>query len=224
MVEQPEHALKSLKFAYMSAIVIIVLLLTSAQILIQASLQEETQTRANALLIGTQSLRLQALELEALNLADKTQNVTQNILIFRATESVWEQTHQQMQALSLSADERAKLQAVQPFYLAIQTGARSLIALEGQNGKNIASMSKAEKEAFTKGFLAIFYSLAPDLRGLVYINQSLNFEADTYVAEIRLIELALFGLSMLTLLAEYAFVVRPANKRLRWQVAQMRTA
>lgn len=211
----PESELKHWQFAYTSAVAIIVILLVAAQLLIQASLMQETQARTYALAVGTQALRVQSLEQDVWNLLDKTQDAGQNVLSFKTGEIAWETVHKQINGFSLAPDQVQRLQALAPVFASLKSAYHTILSIEDDNPRPITAMNAADKTVFANAFKVIFYSTPPDLRGLVYINQSLNFQADTYVVQVRIIEASLFLLSLLTILSEWVFVIRPANKRLR---------
>lgn len=225
-----QRALRLLAFAYMSAIVVALLLLGAAQGLVQWSLAREQHERQVAAQVNAQALRTQRMYLAALFLQNPRGSGTDyNALTARleVDEPTWEAVQAAMDdgggtefAGMSSADFSASSQAVlareRAGFERMRAAYRHALALE-------AAGHPASPDAVRPDIVVIYQGEGAYLASLVAVYTDETSAADDLLAHVRLIEFVLFCATLAVVACEVLLVVRPALKLLAGQLHDFET-
>lgn len=205
----PQRVLfKRLKFAYGSAATIIGVLILLAQIVIQSALYQEVATRNLASTMSLQELHSQHFLRNALMSFDPS-NMTINPLKINPSQQIGsdltflEATNKRLIDISQTpqpiVDQIEKVQS--DFVIMDQAGHQLLIDVKNHNKTNQS-----------KQVQSIFIYEQAYLTGVYMAFVSLTQQADGYVNNVRLLEITLCFITILTILIEVFYVVIPAFK------------
>lgn len=208
--------------SYISAVIMMVIVLASAQALIQYTLYREVQSRGVAGTINLQELRTQLLLRNSILLLTDTPDHAQEIQQLSGTLAKWEAVQDAIysgnDALNIHQadfpqDGLTAVLKVRPNYNLMDATLHHLLFLE--------SDPKTNERAIIKDVLTIFSQEIIVLPGLNTLFNDMTLAADADVTQVRFIEIALFALALLTMTVEIVFVIRPAHHRLKFQVGQL---
>lgn len=222
-------ALRMLIFAYASAVIVALLLLFSAQGLIQWTLAREIHLRSVAAQINAQEIRTQRMFYNVLLLQNPTgHGIDYNAIaaLVAADEPTWAATQQAMYAPSaliglVPGDFDAPAQAVlareQAGFLKMEAAYARVLAMENAG-------HPASPDAVRPDVGRIYLAEGPYLNALIAIYTDDVASADSLINVVRIIEIALFVATLLTISCEVVFVVRPALRQIEDQMTQMEQA
>ena len=206
---------------YISALSIIALLAVSGQILIQMSLQRQSEDAGVINIAGRQRMLSQKLSKAALalSIAPTEAQRTPRIAELNAGTLLWESSHQGLQQgstqLNLPGNNSA---TVTQLYAHIQPNFDAMVgAIQGLLDvaqKNRLESSQAFRTTTAPFIQTILQNEAPFLVGMDKIVSQYEVEANGRVNQLKQIELILLTLTILVLLFEGIFVFRPAIVRL----------
>lgn len=188
-------------FAYISAVIIIALLLTASQLIIQATLFAEVSSRDQATVLNQQELRTQRLLRNSLLLLSRTDDHTVPMAELNQDIPAWQQTEQDLER-SLSTEHAARLAGAKDDYNKMRD---ALLTLTAEEKKSSPDQAKVVQSIAT-----VFYSQRAYLGTLVTIYSLLSQAADDDVARVRIIELVIYAASLIVLIVEALVVIRPA--------------
>lgn len=210
-----KRSIHLLVFSYVSAVLLILLLIVSGQVLIQFTLVQEEHQRAVAALINAQELRDQRMFYNVLLLQNPAGHGVDYQAINKLVkddEQTWEATQTAMYTgnatlgiapSDFSSTALARIAKARPGFLALETAYRHIFTLEAQHPQVSPDVVRPYVDS-------IYLADAPYLQSLIAIYSDFAAQADSQVVFVREVEAILFSLAFLVLLCEALLVVRPA--------------
>lgn len=222
-----QASIRQLVFAYLSMFILLLLLLISAQTIIQIALAQETHVRNVAAMIERQELRTQRMlyNVVILQSPGTAPGTTYKSLTdaVQKDETAWEQVQEAMyngdsQVDIFSSDfsplATTTIKNERAGYIHMRDAYRRVLAAE-QSGK-------ATIESVRPDINLIYLDETPYLQSLITVYEDVTKQADNYVRSIRVVELVIFVLSVVVITCEALFVARPAVKHFK-QTIQLLT-
>lgn len=213
---------------YISALSVIALLAVSGQILIQTSLQRQSEDANVINIAGRQRLLSQKLSKASLALfiAQTEAERGKRIAELVSATKLWQSSQQGLQQgdaqMSLPGNNSAEVALL---FVNIQPNFDAMInASEGLQGvaqQNLAQPNTAFQAKTAPFIETILQNEAPFLVGMNKIVSQYQLEAEGRVAQLKQIELTLLGVTLLVLLFEGFFIFRPAITRLTRTVTEL---
>lgn len=198
--------MQKLKFVYISAVAIILLLITLSQIAIQYTLYEETVTRDLATQLSRQELRSQrilrnSLLLLTANPMDKTLNPLQVDPVAQLKDdlSFVEQTHN---ALTGNTPVASQMQALQADYQAMDDAGHAMLAAK----------AIGDRKSLVAQLTPMFVHEQKYLAGTFAVYTAVTQQADNLVNMVRILEISIFAFSLVVIGYEVFGVVLPAER------------
>lgn len=207
------QAIKNLKFAYLSVFIVLFLLATAAQITIQLALHHESISRQASTILASNVLAEQRLQ-ESDVLLITPGSHTSDVAVMQAQIKVLQYNHVTFTQNYLStypAISTAHVPSPTP-YERVMADAKAIIADETRT----PALTQAQRIKMEFPYVTrLFYDSDAHLELVVRAERIVDNDTDTYILLIQRIEATLYLLTVLTLGAEFVFVVLPANRRLR---------
>ena len=210
-------SIRQLIIAYASAVTIILLLLISAQVLVQYTLHREVISRQASSILASNTVAEQHLQRNdvLLIVPGDHRSIAREMASDLATV---ERNHALFQRdyASLYPDI-VHLKTTNPSpYAEVDSTARALITVEMQH----PSMTLAQRKAWEYPLITrLFYASDAHLALVVQSEHIVDVDTDGYINDVQFIEMTLFGLTLLTITAEALLVVRPAIRQLQQHFA-----
>jgi len=206
-----KQSVRLLVISYISSVSIVAFLLVSAQVLIQLVLLQEVHTRSIASTINGQELRTQRMFYNIILLQSPGGVASYAALTktVAADATLWEQTQSAMYSDSSNypATAIAALQKGKTDYIAMHDALTRIFAIEKTNPPNSFDLVRPD--------VGVFYiHESPYLQSLISTYTDLAKSADDYVQSVRVLEIVLFVLMILTLVLEARLVAAPAIRHL----------
>lgn len=205
--------IRGFAFAYLSTAIIIFLLISMSQAFLQFGLiPQEIQARNQATLIGRQRGHVLQMTGDVLGLTLYPAYRERLLADLQAQDQIWEQVQQAsiqgnsqlgINPSSFPGDVQAKVASTQGDYTALREIIHQILAhppTTTQAGEAYLRAMLLHTAAYTQTFQTIFTELSDN--------------ADQRVSTLQRLELFLYCFSVLILLAEGLFVVRPVLKQL----------
>jgi len=209
--------MKKLKFSYISAAAVVLVLITLSAIAIQFTLLQETRTRDLATLMNRQELRTQrilrvSLMLVAANPMDKSINplgvdpakqLSDDLTFTRQTQTV------------LSGDGvpvSSQMIAMQSEYEAMSTAGYEILADHNRN----------DRQAVVSHLAPMFQHEQKYLQGTYQAGLDLTQQADDLVTRVRWLELTIYVISICIIAYEVFGIVLPAERERREEIEELR--
>lgn len=212
--QPPTHRLSML---YIIALSTVALLAVLGQIVIQSALQQQSSDALVINVAGRQRMLSQRLSKAALTLVvfSDMQDRQQNSNELRAVVTLWKRSQEGLQrgdvVLGLPGNNSPMIQhlfaEIEPEYQSMLRASNTLLSLVDPPGTHTHAVSSA---TLLPSIHQILGAQANFLVGMDKIVTQYQQEAEEHVTRIKLIELTLFGLTLLVLLLEGLFVFRPA--------------
>jgi hypothetical protein len=208
-----QFSLKALKWSYITAFALIILLAILAQCTIQYALYREIQSRQAASYLSRQEVRSERIGRDMILLLVPVNH--KSVIAEMQADLSQEDTDRTAFATTLAAyypsfaDIDGGHGHALKVYNAIRTNALAMIAI-AQETPAQQKKDFAKDHAFAS---AIFYAQPEQLKNLQDAQRIVEDDTDSYIHLIQQIELGLFSLTVLVLLYESLFVLRPALKR-----------
>lgn len=208
-----KQAARNIKFAYISAFIVIFVLATLAQVVIQVALHRESISRQASTVLASNVLAEQKLQQDDVLLITPGSHVS--IVKDMAVQvKQLEYNHVTFIAQFLStypAIPQLKYVGASP-YSRVITDAGKIIADETHvPALTLQERIKVEFPYVTK----LFYDSDSHLVLVVAAEKIVDADTDNYIQLIQRIEIGLYGAVVLTLLYEFFMVIRPAWKHLQ---------
>lgn len=207
---------RSFAAMYLSTLGILCCLLLAAQVVIQFALMQALTTQNAYSVLNAQQLRTQRLIRNAILLLDAHADRPTLAATLYSDEQAWEVTQDGIEHGNaglhiapgdFSGSVHNRLTNVRADYLKMRNALRDLIE---------TVTAGTATNTVVGGYLApIFYSGGVYSTALTAAASDVFIESNVYVANIRFIEFGLFVLCILTLIAEYVFVFRPAFRQMK---------
>ncbi len=197
-------------FAYLSAVVIIVFLITCSQIAIQLTLSQETGTRNLATLMSLQELRSQRLLRNSLLLLAPNNTTVNPLHIDPASQlksdlAFEEATNRQLIGDGTPVDIATQIKVLQPdFVLMESAGQKELSDYTAKNTKDMVAQ-----------IAVIFVHEQKYLQGVYATYTELTQQADASVRVVQILEISIYVVSLLVVGYEVLGVVLPAERESR---------
>lgn len=209
--------MKKIHFVYASAVVIIIVLFTLSQVVIQLTLLQETQTRDLATLMNRQELRTQrilrvSLMLVAANPMDKSinplginpaQQLSDDLTFTRQTQTV---------LTSDGVPVSSQMIAMQSEYEQMSTAGYEILSDHKRN----------DRAAVVSHLSPMFLHEQKYLQGTYQAGLDLTQEADDLVNRVRWLELAIFIITICIVGYEVFGIVLPAERERREEIEELR--
>ncbi len=213
---------------YIIALSMVALLALLGQIVIQATLQQQSSDALVINIAGRQRMLSQRLSKDALALEvfPDAQARLQNADELRDVVNLWQHSQEGLQhgdaVLGLPGKNSPSVQrlfaAIEPEYRTMLQASQELLSLALVNDTRPSTVPGS---AFLPPIQSILSAQAGFLAGMDRIVTQYQLEAQGHITWQRFIELLLFGLTLLVLLLEGCFVFRPAVHRLRQTFADL---
>lgn len=207
-----QRSLKNLKFAYISAFIIIIALALSAQVVIQLALHQEAVSRQVSSLYTRQSIRSQRMLYNTVLLignADHHASDKQLAIDLAAMEA--DAAYSTRNYSDFNSQVGASvLQKARAAYLSVTSAAHTLIAQEKMRYPSNTARIQAELPAISQ----LFYTEPTQLAFIQQFQATVDASTDAYISRISLVEYLLCSLTALVLMGEAVFVLRPALKQI----------
>jgi nitrate/nitrite-specific signal transduction histidine kinase len=213
---------------YIIALSTVALLALLGQVVIQATLQQQSSDALVINIAGRQRMLSQRMSKAALALEvfPDSQARLQNALELRDVAILWQQSQEGLQrgnpTLGLPGNNSSIVKQlfaqIEPEYTTMVRASRALLALALIDDTRASTIPAS---AFLPSIQSILSAQTGFLVGMDRIVTQYQREAQDHLIRQRYIELALFGLTLCVLLLEGLFVFRPAVNRLRQTVADL---
>ena len=213
---------------YIIALSTIALLALLGQVVIQATLQQQSSDALVINIAGRQRMLSQRLSKAALALEvfPDPQLRVQNADELRGVVTLWQHSQEGLQAgdsaLGLpghnSSTVKSLFAAIEPEYKTMLQASNELLTLALVDNTRASSTPGS---AFLPSIQRILGAQSGFLVGMDRIVSQYQLEAQDHVIRQRYIELVLFGFILVVLLLEGLFVFRPAVSRLRQTIADL---
>lgn len=206
-------SIRQLIIAYVSAVTIILLLLISAQVLVQYTLHREVVSRQASAILASNTIAEQHLQRNdvLLIVPGDHRSIAREMQSDLATVERNHALFQRDYASLYPGIANLKTSNPSPYAL-VDSTAHALIMVEMQH----PSMTQAQRKAWEYPLITkLFYASDAHLALIVQAEHIVDIDTDSYIADVQFIEIILFGLTLLTITAEALLVVRPAIKQLQ---------
>lgn len=210
-------SLRQLKISYFISVFVIIALLMITQVIIQLTLRQDIHVRSLTQQVNAQELRTERMFYNIILLqnppghgvdyAGLTQEIESDVPAWEAFQNAL-YTGNFALGISLSdfsSVEQAAIGDAKPKYISMDLALHRVLLAEKTQNDSTPDKVRNDVDIFYLGESAY-------LQSLVTIYTNLVAETDAQVIHIQLAEISLFTLSILTVLAEYLFVVRPGTK------------
>jgi nitrate/nitrite-specific signal transduction histidine kinase len=214
---------RRLTIFYICALCSVALLAILGQVIIQMSIQQQTNDAFIINIAGRQRMLSQKISKDALILETVTDPTMRTVRIQELQQAValWEQSQQGLQngdvkqglPSTTSTSIKQLFNAIEPNYEAVLSASKSLLATFNQHPE--ASLQLA---SYVDTILA---QEGPFLTGMNQIVSQYQAEADGRVASLRTTELILLGITLIVLVVEGSFVFRPTAQKLEQTIADI---
>jgi nitrate/nitrite-specific signal transduction histidine kinase len=214
---------RRLTIFYICALCSVALLAILGQVIIQMSIQQQTNDAFIINIAGRQRMLSQKISKDALILETVTDPTMRTVRIQELQQAValWEQSQQGLQngdvkqglPSTTSTSIKQLFNAIEPNYEAVLSASKSLLATFNQHPE--ASLQLA---SYVDTILA---QEGPFLTGMNQIVSQYQAEADGRVASLRTTELILLGITLVVLVVEGSFVFRPTAQKLEQTIADI---
>lgn len=194
-------------FAYLSAVAIIIILITCSQIAIQLTLFQETSTRNLAVTMSVQLLRTQRILRSSLLLLVPTTSSLNSLHVSPRTQLQGDLLYVEHTNTQLEANGT-------PAYIATQIKAlhADFVAMDSAGHKELADDPvKSKKDMLTQA-AAIFLHEQRYLQGVYNAYILLTQQADQLVQRVQIVEIVIYILSLGVIAYEVFVVVLPAER------------
>jgi len=209
MASKQQISLRNLRIAYISAFSLILIMAALTQTVVQVALHEVTISRQAATLESSQAVRSQRLNRDALLFLGATDH-TATIKEMQSDLAGLEQTRKLFTAqytprypafATIDGGHGNGLKV----YLAVYQAVQRLIAIDETHPPASVRL-KLELPYIS----IVFYKEPEQLNNIQTALSIINADADGYISHIQLIELLFFGITVLVLMFEAVFVLRPS--------------
>lgn len=210
-----KRTMRTIVISYGTAAAIILILLFSAQIIIQLALMQEQHNRYVASQINQQEIRTRRMYRNAINLQNPAPGLDyKKITKDLETDAVaWEETQNAMYVggtslgLNPSDFSDGSVQALnkgKPHYIVMRDALHRIFLAEDKE-------EKGASPDIVRNDVGIFFNAEPIFfQSLIDTYDSFAKQADQQVVNVRFTEIILCALTFLVLCAEALFVIRPA--------------
>lgn len=206
------------RFSYGSAVAIILMLITCAQIAIQLTLRAEIDTRETATLLNRLELRTQRiLRSSLLLLAPNPMDPTINPLrVDPASQLTSDLVFVQQTQETLAQRETS-------IGVQIRALSKDYQAMEGSGHSLLAAYTKKDKKSMVTYLRPLFEHEQKYLTGIFMTWTSLTQQADDLVNSVRVLELVIYVASLLVVAYEVFGIVRPTEKAREDEIRTLRS-